>query len=132
MNMKNAFTVICLLITLCCITSARAQKAYDFIKYQGTIDGNKTTLQLADGYLLASKLTIYSKFEDQVFSPLTDEPDIRGDWRFDAVKLTGSHKNNGGTWLILKGLNKPEYPSQIMAIYRDGKVQKKVFFKRRN
>ncbi len=127
--MKNVSTFIGLLIVLCCTDPAQAQKAYDLIKYQATVYGNKATLQLADGYILASKVTIHSKYGDQVFSPSADEPDVQGDLRFDAVKATGRFRNNKGSWLLLKKFNGTEYPSKLSAVYWDGKVQKVITFR---
>ncbi|GAA4328826.1 hypothetical protein GCM10023149_33020 [Mucilaginibacter gynuensis] len=60
------------------------------ISYKTTIAGKATTLQLADGYLLASKVKILSKLGNQEFSPSADEPDAKGDLRFDPV----NSKNN--------------------------------------
>ena len=130
--MKNTLIVLSLLITLGCTTAARAQKAYDIISYQSMIYGNQATLQLADGYLLASKITIRSKFGNQVFAPSANEPDARGDFRFDPVKPTGRYKNNAGSWLTLKKFNDAKYPLQIKAVYWDGKIQKAVIFKQQN
>lgn len=127
--MKNTLLILSLLITLGCTTSAKAQKAYDMISYKSIIYGSQATLQLADGYLLASKVTIRSKFGDQVFAPSANEPDARGDLRFASVKSNGRYKDNTGSWLTLKKLNDPEYPAQIKAVYWDGKMQKSVTFK---
>lgn len=127
--MKNTLIIFSLFISLYCSTSAQAQKAYDVINYKAIVYGNQTTLQLTDGYLLASKVIIRSKLGDQVYSPSANEPDARGDLRFDAIKSTGRYKDNKGSWITLKKLNEPDYPSQIKAVYWDGKVQKIVVFK---
>lgn len=127
---RNPLIVLSLLATLCGTTSARAQKAYDIIHYQATVYGSVTTLELADGYLLASKVIMRSKFGNQVFSPSADEPDARGDLHFEPVKSTGRYKNNKGSWLTLKQLNVAQYPSRILAVYWDGKVQKTFVFKK--
>lgn len=129
--MKNTLTILSLLIALCYGTSVQAQKAYDIIRYKAIVYGNQTTLQLADGYLLASTVIIRSKFGDQVFSPSSVEPDAQGDLRFDAAKSTGRFKNNKRSWITLKKLNGQEYPSRIKAVYWDGKVQKAVVFNQR-
>jgi hypothetical protein len=126
--MKNALRYIFILYGLSSANLSQAQKAYDLIKYQASIYGNKTTLQLADGYLLASKVTIHSRFGDQIFLPSADGPDTQGTLRFDAVKSAGRYKSNAGSWLTLKGLNKSTYPTQIKAIYWNGKVQKIIIF----
>ena len=124
--MKYLSTIFGLLILLCCTKPVQAQKAYDLISYQTTIYGNKMSLQLADGYLLASKVTIHSRSGDQVFSPSQGEPDAGGDLRFDPVKSTGRFKANKGSWLILKKLNGPVYPAQLGAVYWNGKTQQTI------
>jgi hypothetical protein len=126
--MKNTLIILNLLIALC-INSAKAQKAYDIITYKTNIYGNQAILQLADGYLLASKVIIHSKFGNQEFAPSADEPDTKGDLRFDAIKGYGRFKDNKGSWLMLKKINGQVYPKQIKAVYWDGKMQKNVFFK---
>ncbi|RZJ87705.1 MAG: hypothetical protein EOO20_15430 [Chryseobacterium sp.] len=128
--MKKAFSLFMFLILMSGIKSAKAQKAYDFITYRTTIYGDQTTLQLADGYLLASKITIRSKIGNQEFEPSSAEADDQGDLRFDAVKGTGRYKENKGSWLTVKNLNGAEYPSMLKAIYWDGKMQKTFIFKR--
>ena len=128
--MKKAFSLFMFLILMCGIKSAQAQKAYDFITYRTIIYGDQTTLQLADGYLLASKITIRSKIGNQEFAPSAAEADDQGDLRFDAVKGTGRYKENKGSWLTVKNLNGAEYPSMLKAIYWDGKMQKTFIFKR--
>ena len=128
--MKKAFSLFMFMILIFGIKSAQAQKAYDNITYKTTIYGNRTTLQLADGYLLASKITIHSKFGDQVFACSANEPDDQGDLRFDAVKGTGKYKDNKGSWLTLKKLAGQQYPSQIKAVYWDGKMQSVMVFKK--
>ena len=130
--MKNTLIVLSLLITLGCTTAAKAQKAYDIISYKSIIYGNRATLQLADGYLLASRITIRSKFGKQVLAPLTSEPDVHGDLRFDLVESTSRYKNNFIPWLTLKSLNDAEYPLKIKAVYRDGKTQTVVVFTQQN
>ncbi|WP_457132153.1 hypothetical protein [Mucilaginibacter sp. UYNi724] len=120
------------MFTLGYLNPASAQKAYDLIKYQASVYGNKTTLQLADGYLLASKVTIHSKFGDQVFSPQANEPDNQGNLQLSFVKGGGRLKDNKGSWMLLKNLNGPEYPLQISAVYWDGKMKKAVVFKQQN
>lgn len=128
--MKNLFKILSfLLISCCCAPFAQAQKAYDISNYKATIYGNPTSLQLADGYLLASKVTIRSQQGNQVFAPSAAEPDARGELRFDPVKATGRYKNNRGSWLMLKKLNATDYPAQLKAVYWDGKVQTAVVFK---
>ena len=127
--MKNTLVILSLLISLCCTTSAKAQKAYEIITYKATVYGRPATLQLADGYLLASKVIIRSKFGDQVYTPSAD--DAQGDLRFDVVKATGRYKDSKGSWLTLKKLDGPDYPSQLKAVYWDGKMQKVIVFKRR-
>src|SRR5207244_4279733 len=110
--MKNILRILSLLlIPLFYTTSVKAQKAYDMISYKAIIYGNQAKLQLADGYLLASKVTISSNFGDQVFSPSAAEPDARGDLRFDVVEATGRFKNSKGSWLKLKKMNRAAYPS---------------------
>ena len=130
--MKHTLRLLCLVITLCCAVPAKAQKAYTTITYRTSIDGNQATLQLTDGYLLASKVTIRSKFGNQVFSPAADEADAQGDFKLDASRGTGKFKHNSGSWLTLKKMNGPDYPTQIKAVYWDGKVQKTVIFKQMN
>jgi hypothetical protein len=130
--MKKALNIINLLLALCWTTSAQAQKAYELIRYQGSIDGNKTTLLLADGYLPASKITIHSKSGDRVFSPSADGPDSLGQLRFEVVRPVKKYKNSAGPWLILKGLDKPTYPFQLEALYRDGKEKRTLVLKRPN
>lgn len=124
-----AFFILLLFTLVSAGNSARAQKAYDILSYKATIKGNQATLQLADGYLLASKLIIRSKFGEQVFAPSADEQDAQGDLRFDAVKGIGKYKDNKGSWLTLKKIAGPKYPAQLQAIYWDGKVQKTFIFK---
>lgn len=130
-QMKNPLTLICLLFYLCSAKPVIAQKAYDVIRYEALIYGRKTTLLLADGYLLASKISIHSNYGDEVFSPDSNEPDSQGYLRFIPVKGTGRYKNNEGSWVILKGLNSPEYPSKIKAVYWDGKMRITVGFTKR-
>jgi hypothetical protein len=127
--MKHTLIILNLLIALC-INSAKAQKAYDIITYKTNIYGDQAILQLADGYLLASKVIIRSEFGNQEFAPSTDEPDTSGDLRFDAIKGNGRFKHNKGSWLTLKKINGADYPKQIKAVYWDGKMQKKVLFNR--
>jgi hypothetical protein len=128
---KNTLTILGLLLTLFCTLPAKAQKAYDMILYQGTIYGNQAVLKLADGYLLASKLSMSSKLDKQEFSPSAGEPDARGDLRFDAAKATGRFKDNKGSWILIKKIGGAEYPSRIMAVYWDGKMQKTFVFNQR-
>lgn len=128
--MKKAILIFSLFVLIYGISSAQAQMAYDNITYKTTIYGDRTTLQLADGYLLASKITIHSKFGDQVFASTANEPDDQGDLRFDAVKGTGSYKDNKGSWLMLKKLTGQQYSSQIKAIYWDGKMKNMLVFKK--
>jgi len=128
---KKTLTTLSLLLTLFCILPAKAQKAYDMITYQATFYGNKAVLKLAGGYLLASKLSIRSKLGTQEFLPPGGEPDARGDLRFDAAQATGRFKDNKGSWVLIKKIDGPEYPSRIMAIYWDGKMQKTFVFHQR-
>ncbi|TCD11008.1 hypothetical protein EZ449_05775 [Pedobacter frigidisoli] len=130
--MKNPLLILILLVTLVCKNPARAKKSYDLISYKSIIDGSQATLKLAYGYLLASKITIRTKVGEQVFTPLANEPDLHGELRFERAKSTRKHMGNSGSWLTLKKLNDAEYPSQIKAVYRDGKVQKVVVFKQQN
>jgi hypothetical protein len=109
---------------------AEAQKAYDILSYNANIYGSKTKLELADGYLLASKITIQSREGNQVFAANANEPDKKGDLKFDPIKSTGRYKNIKGSWLMLNGINLINYPRKIIAIYWDGKMQKTVVFKR--
>ena len=129
--MKYTLTLLCFVVLYGAVP-AKAQKAYDVIRYQTIINGSPATLQLADGYLLASKVTIYSKSGNQVFSPSAGEADAQGNLRFDLAMGTGRFKNNKLSWLTLKKMNIPEYASLIKAIYWDGKVQKTVIFKQVN
>jgi hypothetical protein len=112
-------------------TSVKAQKAYAMISYKAIIYGSQANLQLADGYILASKVTIFSKLGNQVFSPSASEPDSRGNLRFDVVEATGRLKNNKGSWLKLEKINGSAYPLQIKSVYWDSKVQKNIVFKKR-
>lgn len=108
---------------------AHAQKAYDNVVYKTKIYGNSAVLTLADGYLPASKMVIYSKKGNQVFMPDAAEPDRKGELRFNAVKGTGSYKDNKGSWLIVTGLSESDLPPSIKAIYWDGKTRKSVVFR---
>ena len=45
-----------------------AQKAYEMVEYNGTINGMTVKLSLADGYLVASKITFVSK-KSKLFYP---------------------------------------------------------------
>jgi hypothetical protein len=127
--MRNTLITISLLITFCSTNSAQAQKAYDVISYKAVLQGSTTSLQLADGYLLGSKVTIRSKYGNQVFVPSANEPDRNGKLRFDPVKGTGKHKSKIGSWLIISGLNGVDYPIHIKAVYWDGKIQTPIIFK---
>jgi len=127
--MKNSLTLVGIFIILCCAAPAKAQKAYDIITFKTRIYGNPATLQLADGYLLASKVTVQSKSGYQVFTPSAAEADAQGDLRFDVATGTGKFKNIKGSWICLKKMNSPDYSSSIKAVYWDGKVQKTVVFK---
>lgn len=108
---------------------AQAQKAYDNVIYKTKIYGNLAVLTLADGYLPASKVVIYSKQGNRVFMPDVAEPDRKGELRFNATKGTGSYKDNKGSWLVLTGLSGSDVPSRIKAIYWDGKTRKSFVFK---
>jgi hypothetical protein len=130
--MKNTLIMLSLLFTLSCTTVVKAQKAYDIIIYKTIIYGNKATLQLAEGYLLASKVIIRSNFGNKEFAPLTNEPDAYDQLRFDAVTATGRFKGIKGSWITLGKLNGPGYPSQIKGLYWDGKMRKVVVFKQQN
>lgn len=130
--MKKVFIIINLLLSLCWTGSAQAQKAYELIRYKGSIQGNRTTLLLADGYLPASKVTIYSKHGNQLFSPSTDGPDSQGELRFNAAASNKGNKKSAGSWLVLKGLDKYPYPSQIRAVYWDTKVRRAVVLRQVN
>ena len=128
--LKTAFLFVILVMLLQAGNSAKAQKAYDRIIYKAVIYGNPTTLQLADGYLLASKVTIRSKYGDQVFTTANNAPDNQGDLKFDIAKSTGKYKKSAGSWLTIKGVDVPEYPSRLKAVYWDGKVLKSFVFKK--
>jgi hypothetical protein len=129
--MRITSAIVSLFLILSYTLPAKAQKAYDMITYQGTIYGSKAILQLAEGYLLASKLSMSSKLGKQEFSPSAGEPDARGDLRFDAAKATGRFKDNKGSWILIKKIGGAEYPSRIMAAYWDGKIQKIFVFNQR-
>jgi hypothetical protein len=128
--MKNILIIFTLLMTLCCYTiPAKAQKAYEILNYIAIIDGHQATLQLADGYLLASKVTIRYKLGGQVFSPSLNELDAQGDLRFDAITEAKKYKDKMGSWIILKNLDEPHNSAQIKAVYWNGQVQKVIVFK---
>jgi hypothetical protein len=119
-----------MLIGLCLAIQAQAQKAYDILAYRADGYGTHTKLELADGYLLASKITIHTRYGDQVFVANANEPDKKGDLKFDPINSTGRYKSIKGSWVLLTGLNLNDKPSKIVAIYWDGKVQEKFVFKR--
>lgn len=127
--LSKLFFVTIVLTSVVVTNSAHAQKAFDNVTYKAKINGNSALLALADGYLPASRIIIYSKQGNQVFTPDTAEPDRNGELQFNAVKGTRSYKNNRGSWLIVKGLSGSDLPSQIKAIYWDGKTRKNVVFK---
>ena len=58
MKLRNIFILV--LITISPIISF-AQKAYETVKYNGTLNGMLIKFSLADGYLAASKITLTSK-----------------------------------------------------------------------
>ncbi|WP_374951047.1 hypothetical protein [Mucilaginibacter sp.] len=109
---------------------AHAQKAYDIIFYRANIYGDRTKLELADGYLIASKVTIHSQYGDQVFAANANEPNDKGDLKFDPEKGTGRYKDMTGSWIILNRSPSTNHPNKINAIYWDGKMQRKIVFKR--
>jgi hypothetical protein len=127
--MKKLALTISVLLATGWILFAYGQKAYDHVTYRATIYGNAAVLILADGYLLASKLTIHSKLGNQAFTPNANEADKNGNLQFNAVKSSGRFKNNKGPWFIISGLDQPNFPVQIKAIYWDGKIRKAVVFR---
>ena len=80
---------------------AQAQKAYDILAYRADMYGNQAKLELADGYLLASKITIQSRYGDQVFVANANEPNKKGDLKFNPIKSTGRYKSIKGSWVML-------------------------------
>ena len=56
--MRDYYTCLLILIGLTLPMQAQAQKAYDILAYRADMYGNQAKLELADGYLLASKITM--------------------------------------------------------------------------
>jgi hypothetical protein len=127
--MRSTIIITSLLITLWCTNLAQAQKAYDLISYKAVLHGSTASLQLADGYLFGSTMTMRSKYGNQIFTASANEPDENGKLRFDPVKGTGKHIVKTGSWLIISGFNGVDYPLHIKAIYWDGKMRIPIIFK---
>ena len=128
--MKNCYSCLLILLGSSLVMQAHAQKAYDILSYSANIYGSQIRLELCDGYLLASKITINSRYGDQVFVANDNEPNKKGDLRFDRIKSTGRYKAIKGSWVTLNGLYLTDHSSKINAIYWDGKIQKRIVFKR--
>jgi hypothetical protein len=128
--MRKLLSYLAILVTLCYSTKVYAQKAYDIISYKAKVYGSPAKLAIADGYLLASKIIIYSSYGTQTFAPNANDPDIKGELRFEPVKGTGRYKDNSGSWLTLKGLNSSDYPYKLNAVFWDGKMLKQITFRR--
>jgi hypothetical protein len=127
--MRNVFFRITLLLALCTTTPVFAQKAYDVIRYKAMISGHTATLELADGYLLASKVIIRSANGNLVFTSMADAADEKGNLRLDQVSGSGRINNFAQSWLVLEGLNGHGYPPVIKATSWNGKMQRTVVFK---
>lgn len=118
-----------ILFIICCTSVAHAQKAYDVFAYKATVGGSVVKLELAEGYLLASKVTFHSRFGDQVYAPNENEPNAAGDLKLDLVKGTGCYKGDTGSWLLLKGLRLASNAKKISAVFWNGKIQKPIIFR---
>jgi hypothetical protein len=127
--MRNVFIRITLLLALCTTTPVFAQKAYDVIRYKAIISGQTAQLELADGYLLASKVTIRSANGNLMFTSTADAPDEKGKLRLDQVSGSGRNNNVPQSWLVLEGLSGHGYPPVIKATYWNGKMQRTIAFK---
>jgi hypothetical protein len=128
--MRKLFSYLAILVTLCYTSQVHAQKAYEIISYKAKVYGSPAKLAIADGYLLASKIIIYSSYGTQTFAPNANDPDTKGELRFEPVKGTGRYKDNSGSWLTLKGLNSSDYPYKLNAVFWDGKMLKQITFRR--
>lgn len=128
--MRDYYTCLLILVGLSLPMQAQAQKAYDILAYRADMYGNQAKLELADGYLLASNITIHSRYGDQVFVANANEPNKKGDLKFNQIKSTGRYKSIKGSWVMLNGVNLDAPPSKIKAIYWDGKMHEKILFKR--
>ena len=128
--MKNCYSCLLILLGSSLVMQAHAQKAYDILSYSANIYGSQIRLELCDGYLLASKITINSRYGDQVFVANANEPNKKGDLKFNPIKSTGRYKSIKGSWVMLNGVFFNARPSKIKAIYWDGKMHEKIVFKR--
>jgi hypothetical protein len=127
--MRNVSIRIALLLLLCTTTPVFAQKAYDVIRYKAMISGHTAILELADGYLLASKVIIGSTNGNRKFASTADVPDEQGKLRLDQVNESGKNNNVTQSWLVLEGLSGHGYPPVIKATYWSGKMQRTIAFK---
>lgn len=101
--MRKYFICLLIIVGLCFGLQAHAQKAYDIISYKVDIYGSPGKLEVADGYLLASKVTIHSSYGDQIFAADANEPNDKGELKFHPEKGTGRYKNITGSWLRIMG-----------------------------
>lgn len=109
-----------------------AQKAYEMVEYNSTVNGMVVKLSLADGYLVASKITLISKNKKaSIFNPENGVADNNGKLKFipytAPLKPTKAH-------FILSGLQDSFsiIPLTISGKYNDGNKQYSLIFKKKN
>ncbi|MCJ8211341.1 hypothetical protein MUY27_16605 [Mucilaginibacter sp. RS28] len=130
--MRNLLIGLKILFMMCLAFPAHAQKAYDVFTYKAMISGTIARLELADGYLLASKVTLHSRSGDKIYAPTANEPNAAGELKFDLVKGTGHYKDDKGSWLLLKGLKPEGNSNKISAVFWNRKMQKAIVFREVN
>ncbi|WP_129714824.1 hypothetical protein [Pedobacter sp. SYP-B3415] len=97
-----------------------AQKAYDTIHYLGRVEGYRAQLELADGYLLASRITFNTKRGIRVFKAMAHEADKQGKLRFVETKPRQGGGEKTALWVELRNLDADRYSPKISAVYWNG------------
>lgn len=108
-----------------------AQKAYEMVEYNGTVNGMLIKLSLADGYLPASKITLIPKNKKaSIFNPENGVADNNGKLKF--IPYTAPLKYAKPYFLLL-GLQDSfsVIPISISGKYYDGKKQYPIILKRK-
>lgn len=129
--MKLRKILILTLFMISPITSF-AQKAYEMVEYNSTVNGMVVKLSLADGYLVASKITLISKNKKaSIFNPENGVADNNGKLKF--IPYTAPLKP-AKPYFFLSGLRDSfgVIPLTISGKYYDGNKQYSLIFKKKN
>lgn len=109
-----------------------AQKAYETVEYTGTANGMMVKLSLADGYLVASKITLITKNNNaKIFIAKNGVADTSGRLKF--IHYTAPLKPSK-PYFLLSGLQDSFnlVPLTISGKYYDGKNQYPIILKKKN